>query len=366
MEEGRRLSYLRIYSGRLKAESVVFNASLGEKERLARLFLMHANQKKRIQDAGPGDIVAATGLKNVRTGDTLCGDTDPVVLEPITFYEPVISIAIEPRSIADEEKLMASLEKLAAEDPTFRFRFDEESGQTLISGMGELHLSVLVQRLTREFFVQASVGRPQVVYRETVTQAHDERGEFSRELNGKMQHGDVHLRIAPLARGKGIVFVSALSEEDALPPECLEAVETAFRESCASGSLGGYPVVDVALTLLSAGFRENVSTPMGFRVATATTFQRAYEKAAPIYLEPVMSVDIVVPEEYSSGVIGDIHARKGRVLEVVPKRQINEIRASIPLSRMFGYSTDLRSSSKGRGTFTMQFERFDEVQDRKP
>jgi elongation factor G len=366
MEEGRKLSYLRIYSGRLKAENVVFNASLGEKERLARLFLMHANQKKRIPDAGPGDIVAATGLKNVRTGDTLCGDKDPVVLEPITFYEPVISIAIEPRSIADEEKLMTSLEKLAAEDPTFRFRFDEESGQTLISGMGELHLSVLVQRLTREFFVQASVGRPQVVYRETVTQAQEERGEFSRELNGKMQHGDVHLKIAPLPRGKGISFVSGLSEEDALPPDCLEAVETAFRESCASGSLGGYPVVDVELTLLSTGFRENVSTPLGFRVATATTFQRVYEKAGPIYLEPVMSVDIVVPEEYSSGVIGDIHSRKGRVLEVLPKRQINEIRASIPLSRMFGYSTDLRSSSKGRGTFTMQFERFDEVQDKKP
>jgi len=365
MEEGRKLSYLRIYSGRLKAENVVFNASLGEKERLARLFLMHANLKKRIQDAGPGDIVAATGLKNVRTGDTLCGEKDPVVLEPITFYEPVISIAIEPRSNADEEKLMASLEKLAAEDPTFRFRFDEESGQTLISGMGELHLSVLVQRLTREVFVQASVGRPQVVYRETVTHVREESGEFSRELNGKMQHGEVRVKIAPLARGKGISFVSGLSEEDALPPECLEAVETAFRESCASGSLGGYPVVDVELTLLSTGFRENVSTPLGFRVATATTFQRVYEKAGPIYLEPVMSVDIVVPEEYSSGVIGDIHARKGRVLEVLPKRQVNEIRASIPLSRMFGYSTDLRSSSKGRGTFTMQFERFDEVQDKK-
>jgi len=365
MEEGRKLTYLRVYSGRLKAESVVYNASLGEKDRLARLFLMHANQKKRIQEADPGDIVAATGLKNVRTGDTLCGEKDPIVLEPMAFYEPVISIAIEPKSMADEEKLMASLEKLAAEDPTFRFRFDEESGQTLISGMGELHLSVLVQRLTREFFVQASVGRPQVVYRETITQVQEESGEFAREVNGKMQHGEVRLKIAPRPRGRGGSFVSALSGEEELPAECLEAVAEAFRESCASGSLGGYPVVDVELTLVATGYRENVSTPLGLRIATATTFQRVYEKAGPIFLEPVMAVDIVVPDEYSSGVIGDIHARKGKVLEVLPKRKINEIRASIPLSRMFGYSTDLRSSSKGRGTFTMQFERFDEVQEKK-
>jgi len=365
MEEGRKLTYLRLYSGRLKAESVVYNASLGEKDRLARLFLMHANQKKRIQDASAGDIVAATGLKNVRTGDTLCEETDPVVLEPMAFYEPVISIAIEPRSMADEEKLMASLEKLAAEDPTFRFRFDEESGQTLISGMGELHLSVLVQRLTREFFVEASVGRPQVVYRETVTQVHVESGEFSREVGGKMQQGEVSLRLSPRPRGAGNAFVSALPEGEEPPPEFLQAVADAFRESCASGSLGGYPIVDVQLALVSAGYRENVSTPLGFRIATATTFQRVYEKSGPIFLEPVMAVDIVVPDEYSSGVIGDIQARKGRVLEVLPKRSITEIRASIPLSRMFGYSTDLRSSSKGRGTFTMQFERFDEVQEKR-
>jgi len=366
MDEGRKLTYLRIYSGKIKAENVVYNASLGERERLARLFLMHANQKKRIQEAGPGDIVAATGLKNVRTGDTLCAEDSPVVLEPMTFYEPVISIAIEPKSVADEEKLMASLEKLATEDPTFRFRVDEESGQTLISGMGELHLSVLVQRLTREFVVQASVGRPQVVYRETITVAHQENGEFSREVGGKMQHGEVGLRIAPRPRGKGNAFRCALSGEDGLPPECLQAVEAAFQESCASGSLGGYPVVDVELALVSAACREGVSTPLGFRIATATTFQRVYEKSGPIFLEPIMSVDIVVPEEYSSGVIGDIHARKGKVLEVSPKKKVTEIRASIPLSRMFGYSTDLRSFSKGRGTFTMQFERFDEVQEKKP
>jgi len=361
MEEGRKLSYLRIYAGRLKAENVVYNASLGDRDRVARLFLMHANQKKRLDEAGPGDIVAATGLKNVRTGDTLCPEKDPIVLEPMTFYEPVISIAIEPKSIADEEKLISSLEKLAAEDPTFKFRFDEESGQTLISGMGELHLSVLVQRLTREFLVKANVGRPQVVYRETVTRTSEESGEFSREINGKMQHGAVRLRLAPMPRGEGNRFSSEVPEEEGLPAECLEAVQVAFRESCASGALGGYPIVDAELTLLSAGYRESLSTPLGFRVATATTFQQLYEKAAPILLEPVMSVDIVTPDEYSSGVIGDVQARKGKILEILPKRQITEIRASIPLSRMFGYSTDLRSSSKGRGTFTMQFERFDEV-----
>jgi elongation factor G len=361
MEEGRKLSYVRVYSGSLKPERIVYNASRGEKERVARLFQMHANQRTRIQQADAGDIVAAAGLKNVRTGDTLCDEKDPIVLEPMQFQEPVIVIAIEPKSLADQERLVASLEKLAVEDPTFRFRFDEESGQTLISGMGELHLNVLVQRLTREFFVKANIGRPQVVYRETISQAAEERGEFTREINGKMHTGVVCLEIAPKARGSGIDIVSALPEEVFLPPECYEAIEEAFRESCMSGSLGGYPVVDVQGRLLSVEYREGGSAPPGFRIATATTFQRAYEQGKPILLEPIMSVDIVVPEEYASGVIGDVQARRGKILEILPKRQITEIRASIPLSEMFGYSTDLRSASKGRGTFTMQFERFDEA-----
>ena len=365
MEEGRKLSYLRVYSGTLMPEKVVYNANLGERERVARLFQMHANQRRRIQQADAGDIVAATGLKTVRTGDTLCDEKFPIVLEPMQFQEPVIFIAIEPKSIADQEKLFASLEKLAAEDPTFRFRFDEESGQILISGMGELHLDVLVQRLTREFFVHANVGRPQVVYRETITRAVEERGEFSREINGKQQSGAVLLEITPQPRGSGIQIVSALPEEVLLPPECIQAIEEAFRESCVSGSLGGYPVVDVQGRILSVEYREGVSTPLGFRIATATTFQRAYGRGNPILLEPIMSVDIVVPEEYASGVIGDVLARRGRILEILPRRQITEIRASIPLSEMFGYSTDLRSASKGRGTFTMQFERFDEAQEKK-
>jgi elongation factor G len=365
MEEGRKLSYLRVYSGTLRPEKVVYNANLGEKERVARLFQMHANQRRRIQQADAGNIVAATGLKTVRTGDTLCNEKAPIVLEPMQFLEPVIFIAIEAKSIADQEKLFASLEKLAAEDPTFRFRFDEESGQTLISGMGELHLNVLVQRLTREFFVQANVGRPQVVYRETITRAVEEQGEFSREINGKQQSGAVLLEIAPRPRGSGIQIASALPEEVLLPPECIQAIEEAFRESCVSGSLGGYPVVDVQGRILSAEYKEGVSTPLGFRIATATTFQQAYGRGNPILLEPIMSVDIVVPEEYASGVIGDVQARRGKILEILPKRQITEIRASIPLSEMFGYSTDLRSASKGRGTFTMQFERFDEAQEKK-
>jgi len=365
MEEGRKLSYLRVYSGTIKPEKVVYNANLGERERVARLFQMHANQRRRIQQADAGDIVAATGLKTVRTGDTLCDEKAPIVLEPMQFLEPVIVIAIEPKSIADQEKLFASLEKLAVEDPTFRFRFDEESGQILISGMGELHLNVLVQRLTREFFVHANVGRPQVVYRETITRAVEERGEFSREINGKQHSGAVLLEIAPQPRGSGIQIFSALPEEVLLPPECILAIEEAFRESCVSGSLGGYPVVDVQGRILSAEYREGVSTALGFRIATATTFQRAYERGNPILLEPIMSVDIVVPEEYASGVIGDVQARRGRILEILPKRRITEIRASIPLSEMFGYSTDLRSASKGRGTFTMQFERFDEAHEKK-
>jgi elongation factor G len=228
MEEGRKLSYVRVYSGTLQSDKVVYNASLGEKERVARLFQMHANQRKRIQQADAGDIVAAAGLKTVRTGDTLCDEKAPIVLEPMQFLEPVIFIAIEPKSIADQEKLFASLEKLAVEDPTFRFRFDEESGQILISGMGELHLNVLVQRLTREFFVRANVGRPQVVYRETITRTVMERGEFAREINGKQQAGDVLLEIAPLARGAGIQILFELPEDVVLPPECAQAVEEAI------------------------------------------------------------------------------------------------------------------------------------------
>ncbi|MEW6439579.1 MAG: elongation factor G [bacterium] len=364
MEEGRKLTYLRVYSGEVNAESVIYNASLGERERIARLFEMHANVKRRTQKAQTGDIVAATGLKNVRTGDTLCDEKHPIVLEPIEFYEPVISIAIEPKSLPDQEKLVASLDKLAAEDPTFRFRFDDESGQTLISGMGELHLEVLVQRLTREFNVRANVGRPQVVYRETVTRSSEEHGEFLREINGKPQHGSLRLRIEAGERGSGIVFASALPAESPFPAEWTREIEEAFRESCASGTLGGYPIVDTRAVLLGADYREGVSSVLGFRIATATTFMRAYEKAGPILLEPIMSVDILVPEDYASGVIGDVNARRGKILEITPRRLVTEIRASIPLSEMFGYSTDLRSITKGRGTFTMKFERFDETQER--
>jgi len=360
MDEGRKLSYLRIYSGTLNAESVVYNASQGQRERVARIFQMHANTRKRIAAAYAGDIVGVVGLKHIRTGDTICDEAHPIVLESIEVYEPVISVAIEPRSIADQERLLDSLEKLSAEDPTFRYRFDEESGQTLISGMGELHLEVLVQRLTREFNVRASIGRPQVVYRETITRAVEEEGEFAREIGGKLQHGKVRLRVEPLERGKGLVFLSALGPEE-LQNECLEMVEGGFRGSCLSGTLKGYPVVDVKCTLMKAEYREGQSTPLGFRIAAATAFQKAYERAGPILLEPIMSVDILVPEEFSSGVIGDVNARRGRVSEILPRKHIIEIRASIPLSNLFGYSTELRSLSRGRGTFTMQFERFDEL-----
>ncbi len=360
MDEGRKLCYLRIYSGTLHAESVVFNASQGQKERIARMFHMHANSRKRITTARAGDIVAVVGLKHIRTGDTLCDEAHPIVLESIEFYEPVISVAIEPRSIADQERLLDSLEKLAAEDPTFRYRFDEESGQTLISGMGELHLEVLVQRLTREFNVKAAIGKPQVVYRETITRPVEEEGEFAKEIGGKMQYGNVRIAIEPLERGKGIVFLSAL-DPGRLEDEYIQMVEEGVRSCCLSGGLRGYPVVDVKCTLIDAEYREGQSTPLAFRIAAASAFQRAYEKANPILLEPIMAVDVIVPEEYSSGVIGDINARRGRIIEILPRKQIIEIRASIPLSNMFGYSTELRSLSKGRGTFTMQFQRFDEL-----
>ena len=364
MDEGRKLSYLRVYSGVLQTDSSVLNATLGKKERIARIFEMHAHQRKRITKAPAGSIVGVVGLKEVRTGDTITDPDHPIILEPIDQYVPVMSIAIEPKSTVDQEKILLSLEKLMAEDPTFHVKEDEESGQTIISGMGELHLEVLVNRLLREFNVDANIGRPQVVYRETVTEAAESEAHFERELGGRRHFGHARLRLEPSKRGSGCSFESDLAPGE-IPEAVVEAIDQGVKESTISGVIGGYQVVDVRTTLLGATLRDDDISEMAYKIAAAMAFKQACQRAGSVVLEPIMQVEVVVPEEYVSSTIGDINARQGKVLDVAPKRIVTHITTSIPLSKMFGYSTDLRSASKGRGTFTLQFSHFDFMAQRK-
>jgi len=365
MDEGRRLTYVRVYSGVLKAEGPTYNATTDNKERVARIFEMHANQRKRIQEAHAGAIVGVVGLKGMRTGDTISDEAHPIVLEPIDAYEPVMSVAIEPRTAGDQEKLIFLLDKLASEDPTFLYRLDEESGQTIISGMGELHLEVLVDRLLKEFHLQAKVGRPQVVYRETIAREAEAEGVFDRDIGGRSHFGRVRLRLDPLDRNAGFKYDVALPPEPPCPEAFLEAIEEGVRESLLGGILAGYPIIDIGATLIDLTMRENESSEIAFKVAASLAFTQGCTKSGGVLLEPVMEVEVTVPEEYASAVIGDIGSRRGRVVDVSPRRAITLIKALIPLSEMFGYSTDLRSASKGRGTFTMQFSYYDEAPARK-
>jgi len=365
MDEGRRLTYVRVYSGVLKAEGPTYNATTDNKERVARIFEMHANQRKRIQEAHAGAIVGVVGLKGMRTGDTISDEAHPIVLEPIDAYEPVMSVAIEPRTAGDQEKLIFLLDKLASEDPTFLYRLDEESGQTIISGMGELHLEVLVDRLLKEFHLQAKVGRPQVVYRETIAREAEAEGVFDRDIGGRSHFGRVRLRLDPLDRNAGFKYDVALPPEPPCPEAFLEAIEEGVRESLLGGIVAGYPIIDIGATLIDFTMRENESSEIAFKVAASLAFTQGCTKSGGVLLEPVMEVEVTVPEEYASAVIGDIGSRRGRVVDVSPRRAITLIKALIPLSEMFGYSTDLRSASKGRGTFTMQFSYYDEAPARK-
>ena len=365
MDEGRRLTYVRVYSGVLKAEGPIYISTTKTKERVARIFEMHANQRKRIKEAHAGAIVGVVGLKEVRTGDTICHEAHPIVLEPIDAYEPVMSVAIEPRTTGDQEKLLFLLDKLASEDPTFRYRLDDESGQTIISGMGELHLEVLVDRLLIEFNLQANVGRPQVVYRETISREAEAEGVFDREIGGKSHYGRVRLRLEPMERNAGFTYRVALPPEPPIPIEFLADIEEGVRESLSGGIVAGYPIIDIGATLIEATVRENESSEIAFKVAASLAFTEGCTKGGGVLLEPVMEVEVTVPEEYASAVIGDIGSRRGRVVNVNPRRAITLIKALIPLSEMFGYSTDLRSASKGRGTFTMQFSYYDEAPGRK-
>jgi len=361
MDQGRKLVYLRIYSGSLKAGGEVFNVTQGKREKVARLLQMHANKRERIESAGAGSIVAAVGLKDTITGDTLCDEEHPVVLEPMEFFEPVISVAVEARTRADQERLAFALSKLAEEDPTFRIKEDEETGQTIISGMGELHLEILVERMRQEYNVEANVGKPQVVYRETVSAQAEREMRFEREIQGVLQKGHVAVRVEPLRRGEGNRISFAVPEEK-IPGAYREAVEQGIREAWYSGVIQGYPVTDVGATVVGGSYQDGVSTELAYKVAASMAFKAACEAASPILLEPIMKVDLLVPSEFMGEVLGDLHARGGKIEGIENRIVIQAITAFVPLRRTFGYSTALRSLTQGRGTFSMQFSHFDRAE----
>ncbi|HLC25910.1 MAG TPA: elongation factor G [bacterium] len=355
-----QLAFLRIYSGVLRAGSYIYNSSKDIRERVSRLLLMHANKREEIEEARAGDIVAALGLKKTGTGDTICLEDHPIVLESMQFPEPVISVAIEPKTKADQERMGASLAKLAQEDPTFLVSSDSDTGQTLISGMGELHLEVLVDRLMREFRVEANVSRPQVAYKETIRGSAEARGRYVRQTGGRGQYGDVHLRVEPLERGAGFEFVVAIVG-DAIPREFFSAVEHGVREAMEGGVLANCPMVDVRATLFDGSYHDVDSSELAFKIAGSLAFKEAVKKAGIILLEPIMRVEVVVPSEYMGDVLGDISSRRGKIEELRSRAGAEVITVKAPLGEMFGYATGLRSSTQGRGTFTMEFFKYEEV-----
>jgi len=358
--EGRRLSFVRIYSGKMVTGGDVFNPSRNKKEKLSRILRMHANKKDRIEEAGPGSIVGVMGLKDSSTGETLCHPDHPVLLERIDVYEPVISVAIEPKSRADQEKLDQVLEKFLAEDPTLRVREDEETGQKILSGMGELHLEVIISRMTREFGTYVNVGKPQVVFRETIETEAEGSAVFERDIAGQHHFAEVFLRITPQKRGTGNRFECKIPAET-LPPGLVAAVEKGVLESLESGTLMGYPVVDVQVTLVQATYREGQGTELAFKVSASMAVKDALSKASAFLLDPIMDVEVQVPELYTGEVIGDIHARGGKIESIEQRHGLQVIRAIVPLAKMFGYSTALRSATQGRGTYTMKFSHFDRL-----
>jgi elongation factor G len=355
-----KLTYFRVYSGKVAAGSRVLNATTGRTERIGRLLMMHANHRQEIEEAYAGDIVAGVGLKQTSTGDTLCAPDAPVVLETIEFPEPVIAVAIEPKTKADQEKLSASLARLAEEDPTFQVQSDEETGQTLIHGMGELHLEVIVDRLLREFKVDANVGRPQVAYRETVRKRVEKiQGRFVRQTGGRGQYGHVVINLEP-APEEGFDFVNQI-KGGSVPSEFIPAVEQGIEEALASGVHAGYPMVDVRAELVDGSSHDVDSSELAFKIAGSMAVQEAARRANPVLLEPLMAVEVVTPEEFLGDVIGDLSRRRGKVQGQEPRGNAVAIAAHVPLGEMFGYATDLRSSTQGRASFTMQFDRYDEV-----
>ena len=359
MDKGRKMTYLRIYSGTINAGDSVFNPSKGIKEKIARLLRMHSNKRERSNSASAGDIVAAMGLKLSSTGDTLCTEDKPILLEPIQFNDPVISVAIEPKSVPDHDKLLGVLDKLSEEDPTFKFKIDEETGQTVISGMGELHLDILIGRMKREFSVDTNRGKPQVVFRETVTKTIVHKEVFDREISGQQHFAGVEIEVSPLPLGKPSRFVNRCDDPQ-LTGEFLGTIREGIHEAEASGVLMGYPVIQLQTSLLNVEIKET-SDEMAFKVVSTMAFKNACQKAVSVLLEPIMKTDILVPEEFTGEVINDLNARQGKIEQLIAKGTIQVVKASVPLSKMFGYSTSLRSASQGRGTFTMQFSHYDKT-----
>ena len=355
-----KLTYFRVYSGTLRAGSYVFNATKGVRERVSRILLMHANHREDIPEATAGNVVAAVGLRETTTGDTLCDEAAPIVLEAIQFPEPVISVAVEPKTKADSDRLSAALAKLAEEDPSFRVRFDPETGQTLIAGMGELHLEIITDRLVREFKVEAHVGRPQVAYKETIRQPARGEGRFVRQTGGRGQYGHAVIEVEPLPRGAGFEFVDRITG-GVIPREYIKPVEEGIREAMESGVLAGYPVVDVRAVLVDGSYHEVDSSELAFKIAGSLAFKDAAQKAKPVLLEPVMKVEVTTPEAYMGDVLADLNARRGRIQAMEPRQGLRVITALVPLAEMFGYATELRSRTQGRAVYTMEFSHYEEV-----
>ena len=357
-----RLTFLRVYSGKLTAGSYVLNATNGKKERISRLVQMYADQRNEIQEVYAGDICAAVGLKDTTTGDTLCDEKAPIILERMTFPEPVISVAIEPKTKADQDKMGIALQKLAEEDPSFRVKSDTETGQTIISGMGELHLDIIVDRLLREFKVDANVGKPQVAYRETIRGNADQDSKFIRQSGGKGQYGHVKIQIEPAEENAGFVFENKIVG-GAIPREYIEPARKGMEEALEGGVLAGFPMIDVKVTLYDGSYHEVDSSEMAFKIAGSMAIKEGTKKAKPCILEPMMKVEIEVPEENTGDIVGDIASRRGRIegMEIIEGTGIQKIRAMVPLAEMFGYATDIRSKTQGRGTFSMEFAKYEQV-----
>ena len=352
-----QLTFFRMYSGSLKSGDSVFNPTKGKRERIGRLLKMHANKREEIHEVSAGDIFAAVGLKHTTTGDTICSEDQPILLESMTFPDPVISIAIEPKTKGDVEKLGVSLQKLAMEDPSFKVKTDEETGQTIISGMGELHLEIIVDRLLREFKVEASVGKPQVAYRETITKTIKSEGRFIRQSGGRGQYGHVWLTVEPQASGKGFEFVNRIVG-GAIPREYIPPVQKGITEAMEKGTLAGFPMVDIKVTLVDGSFHEVDSSEMAFKIAGSMGFKEGVRRAGPILLEPVASIEIITPEEFMGQVVSDLNSRRGKTTKMEYRGGTNVIAGEVPLANMFGYATDLRSLTQGRATFTLQFSHY--------
>ena len=355
-----KLCFFRVYSGTLESGSTVLNSNKDKKERIGRILLMHSNHREDIDKVYAGDIAAAVGLKEVTTGDTLCDIEHPVILESMEFPEPVISVAIEPKNKEAQEKMGIALAKLAEEDPTFKTYTNQETGQTIISGMGELHLDIIVDRLKREFKVECNVGKPQVAYKETIKKKVKVQGKFIRQSGGKGQYGDVWFEMEPIEAGKGVEFESKIVG-GAVPKEYIKPIEQGLRDAAEGGYLAGYPVIDFKATLVDGSYHEVDSSEMAFKIAASLAFKEGCKQAGVVILEPIMKVEITVPEEYMGDVIGDVNSRRGRVEGMEGNDGMQEIRASIPLSEMFGYATDLRSKTQGRGTYSMEPSHYEEV-----